>query len=336
MNRQILYFTEPYQVEVRSEPLPGLGHNQLLVETQYSAISAGSEMLLYQGLMPDDIALDETIDSLQGAITYPISYGYACVGKVIDVGSEVDKLWINRQIFAFYPHASHFAVDESAVIPIPDGVTAEDAVFLPNMETAVSFVMDSRPVIGEEVAVFGQGVVGLLTTALLAQLPLERLITIDAFPLRREQSISYGAHASFDPIDPTTLLYMRQNLVDLSFELSGNPEALNMAIETTGFDGRILIGSWYGQKPVSLNLGGKFHRNHLKLISSQVSHLQARWRGRWSKQRRLFTAWRMLEKIRPHDLITHRLPLSQAAEAYQLLAQNPRAAMQVVFTYEGN
>ena len=50
---------------------------------------------------------------------------------------------------------------------------------MPNMETAVNLLMDGQPLIGEQVVIFGQGVVGLLTTALLARLPLASLITLD-------------------------------------------------------------------------------------------------------------------------------------------------------------
>jgi threonine dehydrogenase-like Zn-dependent dehydrogenase len=122
---------------------------------------------------------------------------------------------------------------------------------------------------------------------------------------------------------------------DLTYELSGNPAALDQAIAATGFNGRVVIGSWYGQKQAHLNLGGRFHRSRLHLISSQVSTIAPQWAGRWTKPRRLQVAWQMLQQVRPAPLITHRFPIAEAAAAYALLDRQPQEAMQVLLTYEG-
>jgi threonine dehydrogenase-like Zn-dependent dehydrogenase len=121
---------------------------------------------------------------------------------------------------------------------------------------------------------------------------------------------------------------------DLTYELSGNPGALNQAIAVTGFNGRIIIGSWYGTKRADLNLGGSFHRSRIRLISSQVSSIGAKWGGRWTKTRRLQVAWQMLQSVRPEPLITHHFPVEQAELAYALLDQHPEEAIQVLLTYE--
>jgi threonine dehydrogenase-like Zn-dependent dehydrogenase len=190
------------------------------------------------------------------------------------------------------------------------------------------------------VVIFGQGVVGLLTTALLARLPLASLVTLDRYPLRRQISLALGAHASLDPAEPQALgrlhavLQQGQQGADLTYELSGNPAALDQAIAATGFSGRVVIGSWYGQKRADINLGGRFHRSRIRLMSSQVSTLAPEWTGRWSKARRLQVAWWMLAQVRPAHLITHRFPLAQAAQAYAMLDQHPDEAIQVILTYE--
>ncbi|MBE2223630.1 MAG: zinc-binding alcohol dehydrogenase [Anaerolineae bacterium] len=300
----------------------------MVVKTAVSAISPGTEMLLYRGQMPSDMALDETIAALDGGIAFPLKYGYAAVGQVIETGKAVDASWHGRFVFAFNPHESHFITKPDTVLPLPDGMAPETAVFLPNMETAVSFVMDGSPVIGERVVVFGQGVVGLLTTMLLAQFPLAELVTVDGFALRREWSGKMGATAVYDPSETLPITE-----ADLVYELSGNPAALNQAIAATGFDGRVVIGSWYGQKRAEINLGGAFHRSHMRLISSQVSHLNPRWRGRWTNSRRLDVAWQMLAQHDPARLITHRFPLAEAASAYQLLDGGGETAVQPIFHY---
>jgi 2-desacetyl-2-hydroxyethyl bacteriochlorophyllide A dehydrogenase len=341
LTARALYFTAPSQVSVREEPVSPPAPGQVLVRTIVSAISPGTELLIYRGQAPTDIPVDETITALAGAFAFPLRYGYAAVGRVIAVGSTAEEAWQGRLVFAFHPHASHFLGPPEALFPVPDALSPEEAVFLPSMETAVNFLMDGHPAIGERVVVFGQGVVGLLTTALLARFPLARLVTLDRFPSRRERSLALGAHLSLDAGAPDALARLRACLqgdhadagADLTYELSGNPGALDHAIAVTGFSGRIVIGSWYGQKRADLNLGGRFHRSRLRLISSQVSTLAPEWGGRWTKRRRLQVAWDMVQQLRPAALITHRFPIAQASRAYALLDQHPEAALQVLLTY---
>jgi threonine dehydrogenase-like Zn-dependent dehydrogenase len=218
----------------------------------------------------------------------------------------------------------------------------ETAVLLPLMETAVSFLMDAAPLIGEQVAVFGQGIVGLLTTALLAGYPLNSLVALDSWALRRSWALELGAGVVVDPAAPQAAQELAAALqggrpyrgADLVFELSGNPQALNMAIAAAGFDGRILVGSWYGRKQAPLDLGGHFHRSQISVVSSQVSHIAPRLRGRFSKERRLQVAWEMLARHRPERLITHRFAIGDAAQAYALLHEQPETAVQVLIDYQ--
>jgi 2-desacetyl-2-hydroxyethyl bacteriochlorophyllide A dehydrogenase len=340
MIRQTLYFEAPYEVRLREEMCPTPGTGEVLVQTAVSAISAGTELLLYRGQMPNDMAADESITALAGKLAYPLPYGYAAVGQVVACGPEVAEAWLGRMVFAFQPHTSHFVARPEALLPLPDEMTPETAVFLPNMETAVSFLMDGQPMIGEQVAVFGQGVVGLLTTMLLAGLPLAALVTLDAHPLRRRWSQQLGAGTVLDPhqVDAAAVRQVLQEErpydgADLVYELSGNPQALATALAVVGYNGRILVGSWYGQKQAVLELGGHFHRRHIQIRSSQVSHIAPQWQGRWTKPRRLDVAWQQLQQQQPARLISQRIPFSQAAEAYQLLDNAPETAVQIVFNY---
>ena len=123
---------------------------------------------------------------------------------------------------------------------------------------------------------------------------------------------------------------------DLTYELSGNPAALDKAIAVTGFNGRVVIGSWYGQKQSCLDLGGRFHRSRIRLISSQVSTIAPEWTGRWTKHRRLQTAWQMLRQLKLSPLITHRFPFLRASEAYALLDKHPEESVQIILTYEND
>jgi threonine dehydrogenase-like Zn-dependent dehydrogenase len=120
---------------------------------------------------------------------------------------------------------------------------------------------------------------------------------------------------------------------DLTYELSGCPDALDSAISATGYDGRVMVGSWYGTKPTELDLGGRFHRSRVRLESSQVSTIEPDLRGRWSKDRRLAVAWDRLREIGPEQFVTHEFDISEAEEAYELLDENPSEALGVIFKY---
>jgi threonine dehydrogenase-like Zn-dependent dehydrogenase len=151
-----------------------------------------------------------------------------------------------------------------------------------------------------------------------------------------------GASSALDPTADDTWENLNRLLevndasggADLAYELSGNPSALDRAIGMTGFGGRIVVGSWYGGKRVEVDLGGRFHRGRMRLVSSQVSTLAPELSGRWTKARRLDVALRMLHEVRPASLITHRVPISRAAEAYEVLHRDASDAVQVMLTYE--
>jgi NADPH:quinone reductase-like Zn-dependent oxidoreductase len=329
--RRSLFFTAPRCLEIRDEQLPAPDAGQVQARALLSAISAGTERLVYTGMFPEDLALDESIAALDGRMQYPLKYGYSMVAEVTHTGAGVDPAWIGRRVFAFNPHETDFNAPPESLQPIPDDIPAEDAIFLPNMETALNLVMDGRPMVGERVAVLGQGIVGLLTAAVLGLFPLAQLTAFDALPGRRAASALAGATQSLDPAAP--LPPQLPASFDLCFELSGNPEALNLAIDLAGFEGRVVIGSWYGRKQAPLDLGGRFHRSRIRLISSQVSTLASELAGRWSKPRRFELAWQMLRRVRPARWITQRIAFEDAPAAYRLLDEQPGETIQVALTY---
>ncbi len=341
-----LYFTAPGKVEWREEPLAEPGKGEVLVQTIYSAISAGSERLVYRGQAPQNLPADSALASLKGKLRFPLKYGYSLVGEVVALGKDVDKAWQNRLVFVFHPHQTHLVVPVTELFPLPEEMDLKNALFFPNMETAVNLVMDGQPVVGERVVVLGQGVVGLLTTALLSRFPLESLVTFDLYELRRQVSLKFGAHQSLDP----SQRIVRDRLfplpekgddaigrgADLIFEITGNPRALDLALSLCGFSSRVVIGSWYGRKKVSVNLGGEFHRNRVRIISSQVSTVAPELSGRWSKSRRFALTWKELDRIKPAVLIRHQFSYREAASAFRLLDEHPDKMLQVILSYESD
>jgi len=335
-----IHHVAPEKVSIAAARLPPLAPDHVLIRTRYSAISAGTESLIYRGQFPAGSRQDSTIASLQGTFEYPFTYGYALVGEVIDAGAGVDPALHGRHVFAFHPHQDHAVVALRDVIAIPAHIEPRAALFLPNMESAINFVMDARPTIGERAMVFGLGIVGLLTTALLAQFPLSVLITADPIAGRRQRSLELGAGRALDPGDSAQWRALEKDLfgreltgLDFALELSGNMQALNQAIELVGFAGRIIVGSWYGGSGQALDLGTHFHRRRIELTSSQVSTLHPRLSGRWSKARRIDLAWDAIARLAPQRLITHSFSFHDCQRAFDLASRRDDGVLQVVFEY---
>lgn len=324
-------------MEVREEPIPPVGAHDLLVQTELTAISAGTEMLLYRGQVPSQI--DAQADRISDGLQYPTPYGYAAVGRVVEVGSATDRQWLGRQVFGFQPHTSHFVTNPESVLALPAELAPDDGVFLPNTETAVNLVQDAAPILGERVLVMGQGVVGLLSAAFLQEFPLDCLVTVDRYETRRTASAALGVAATLDPglagFREEALRFTGSSLrgYDLTIELTGNPAALNDAIALTTYTGRIVVGSWFGMKTAPIDLGGRYHRSRIKMLASQVSTIAPELSGRWDKERRFQVAWEALKRIRPGHWITDRFQIEHAAEAYGKLDTEPGDVIQVVFTY---
>ena len=336
-------FEAPGRVAVREEELPVPGDDQVLVRTLRSLVSAGTEMLVYRGEFPEDLPVDSTLPGMKRRFSYPLKYGYSAVGEVVSAGKSVRGIAAGQRVFAFQPHQEYFVSAPEDLIPLPGGMDPEDGVFLANLETAVGLVQDGAPLAGEEVLVLGQGVVGLLTAALLAGFPLGRLVVADRLANRIEHARRMGVERCVQLDGGKTAGEMlRREFADpargpdLIFELSGSPAALNLALEVAGLETRIVVGSWYGKKPVSLDLGRNFHRNRVRILSSQVSHLSAPLLARWDKSRRLQFAVELLaqKRVQPSLLITHRFPLAQAPEVYRQIGRGgEQVPLAAVFVY---
>jgi 2-desacetyl-2-hydroxyethyl bacteriochlorophyllide A dehydrogenase len=334
MKRTSLYFVAPNKVEFRQEELTSPGVGQVQVRSLVSAISAGTELMIYNGDAPQRMAADSQIAALGGSLAFPLKYGYSMVGEVAGLGEGVGAAMKGKRVFAFNPHETMFNANVEDLQFLPKDCLEEDAVFLANMETAVNLILDGEPSIGEKVVVLGQGVVGLLATGLLTRYPLGTLVTMDAIEMRRDHSQRFGAQKSLN-IDETNRVsaLLGAHGADLVYELSGNPEALNTALDLVGEHGRIVVGSWYGRRTAAIKLGEKFHRGRIKIISSQVSQIEPSLRGRWDKTRRFDEAWKWIKQIKPSQLVSHRFHFEKANEGYQQLSQHPDKTIGVLLQY---
>lgn len=318
-----LWFVEPHRVELRSVDLPPLGPADVLVRTCCSGVSAGTELLAFRGELPDDLALDESIESLGGSFAYPFRYGYSAVGEVEAVGSAVEHVRRDDVVFAFHPHQSRFVVAADSVVPVP-GLEPRLAVFLPYVETALQVTLDAGAVLGE-VVVSGLGTLGVLVAELVRRTGAH-VVAVEPNEQRRQCARGLGIDAveSLDGLEP----------VPLAIECSGNPAALACLLDALAHEGTALVASWYGTKPVMLPLGGSFHRRRLTIRSTQVSTIPAAMSGRWTHRRRMAHALDLARSLPLSDLATDTLPFDEAAEGYRRLDSGDPRVMHVAFGYQ--
>jgi 2-desacetyl-2-hydroxyethyl bacteriochlorophyllide A dehydrogenase len=335
MEARALWVESPRRLSFRSESvgLPKVG--EVLVKALYSGISAGTELLVYKGEVPEGFY--PTLPTVSGSFSYPIKYGYALVGEVLEVGPGVKRLEPGMRVFAHHPHQGAFLVEEAQAYPLPEGLEPRLGVFAANAETALNGLWDASLLLGETLVVLGLGVVGLLVVGLAKLAGTEKVFGLDPIEARREAASLLGADAAFGP-DEAGLAALGQALgeegADLVIEASGKPNTLNTALSLAGLDGRVVVLSWYGTRAASLRLGGNFHKNRLSLKGSQVSFLPPFLSRRWDKARRIQLALTLVERLALGSLITHTFPLGRAQEAFSLLEKRPYEALQVVFDYD--
>jgi 2-desacetyl-2-hydroxyethyl bacteriochlorophyllide A dehydrogenase len=292
-------------------------------------------MLVYRGEVPDDLPLD--LPTLAGNFGFPIKYGYATVGRVLDVGPGVEDLTPGDSVFAHHPHQDVFMVPAAMPVRLPGGLDPLLGLFAANLETAINVVHDTPLHLGETALVFGQGVVGLLVAQLLKLAGAGRMLAVDPVEKRRELARAMEVDETFEPGEdlPKRVLEATAGRgADVAVEASGSGAALQTAIEAVAVEGTVVVASWYGTKPVTLSLGGHFHRGRVRIRSSQVGRLNPELGPRWDHARRTDTVLGLLPRLRLKELISHRFPFEEAPYAYRLVDERPGEVVQVILTHE--
>ncbi len=315
----ILRFVGPRSLDfVPSETF--LARGRLRVQTELIGISSGTELLLWRGEYPQNYSNPNELEGLRQLLNYPIAYGYMAVGRLED----------GTRVFAYAPHGDELWVDASSLVPIGN-LPAEDAVFLANMETALHLYQSARPFPGQRLAVWGLGVVGLLLGWLLTRFNPGTSWAVEPLPSRRFRAEELGLR-SLTPENASEIIHEQtegQGL-EVAFELSGRPDALDSIFPVMAEEGRIVLGSWYGRRRHAIDLGSDFHRKRLSFHASQVSVPLKELGPTWNVRRRRLLALDLLQQLRPRRWITHRFALKEAAAAYELLENHPEQCFQVV------
>lgn len=301
----------PFAGELRREALPAPGPGELRVRARYSAISRGSEALVFAGRVPESEYRRMKAPFQAGAFPFPVKYGYASVG-VVEAGPAA---LLDRWVFCLHPHQDRYVVPAEAVVPLPDDLPAGRAVLGANAETAVNALWDAAPRVGDRIAVVGAGVVGCLTAALAARLPGTQVQLVDVDPAKAPVARVLGV--------PFAAPDSASGECDLAVHASGTAAGLDTAIGLAGFEATVLELSWYGTQEVPVSLGGAFHSRRLTLQSSQVGALAASRRARWSHRARLALALDLLRDDAFDRLITGESRFAELPATLQGLANAP-------------
>jgi 2-desacetyl-2-hydroxyethyl bacteriochlorophyllide A dehydrogenase len=332
---RIVTFEGPKRVSVKEHEDPALGPNEVRLKTLYSGISAGTEMTAYRGSNPylakrwepDRRLFVEGHTSLE----YPVEgWGYEEVGEVAEVGPGVTEVGLGDVVYGTWGHRSHTVVDEAwaAARRLPPDVDPMIGVFSRIGAIALNAVLDADVHVGEYVAVFGQGVPGLIA-AQLAGLNGGTVIAVDGIPKRLELARELGAtHVlDFNVVSPAEEIkrLSEGRGADVSIEISGSYPALHEAIRSTAYNSKVISAGFFQGQGTGLFLGEEFHHNRINVVCSQISSLSPALDHRWTLERLERTVMSLAAegRVSLQPLVTHVFEPERADEAFGLLDQRP-------------
>jgi threonine dehydrogenase-like Zn-dependent dehydrogenase len=315
------WLREPGTGEIRPAPLPDPGPDDVLVRTLYSGISRGTETIVFGGGVPASQYAAMRAPFQEGDFPGPLKYGYLNVG-VVEQGPPT---LLGRTVFCLYPHQSAYVVPAGAVIPVPEAVPAARAVLTGTVETAVNALWDAAPLVGDRITVLGAGMVGCSVAAVLARFPGVRVQLVDADPGRAGVAGLLGVEFAL----PAEAAEGR----DLVIHASATSAGLQQSLELLAPEGTVIELSWFGDREVSLSLGGSFHSRRLGIRASQVGTVSPARRASRTAAERLSLALELLRDPAFDALITGESRFEQLPDVLAGLAAGRLPALCHVITY---
>jgi len=303
--------TEPGHVELESCDLPAPGSGQVVIQTQMTLISPGTERAFFLKLP-------------NANLPYPLYPGYSNIGTVIRTGKDVESHWMGRRVASSGSHAAHVLMAAEDCHMLPDDLSSENAVFFNLIAIAMQATHKARIELGESVIVIGAGLIGLFAMQ-LARLSGGLPVTIiDLDEKRLELAKSLGAD---DIHTPETF----DGQADVVIEATGAPAAIQNALTWAAQRGRVLLlGSARGDTD-GINFYRDVHRKGVTIIGAHeinrpsVDNSPGFWR-QYDEQR---IALELLARRRlsTSATITHRFAWNDFPQAYDLLREGNAMAM---------
>ena len=334
-------------------PSPSCGRHQVLIATQASVVSIGTEKMLVEfgkasllakaRQQPDRVkdvlnkiktdGLATTIEAVKNKLDQPIPLGYCNAGVVLEVGSDVRGFRPGDRVVSNGSHAEVVAVPENLVAKIPDGVEFEDAAFTVAGAIALQGVRLLNPTLGETVVVIGLGLMGLLASQILIANGC-RVLGTDFDAAKCDMAASFGVTAvclagGADPVS-SAQEFSRGRGVDGVLITASTPsnEVMHQAAQMCRQRGRVVLTGVVG-----LDLRrDDFYKKELS-FSVSCSYGPGRYdeayedRGldypigfvRWTSQRNFEAFLDLLasEKVRLKPMISLRVPFDDVLSVYK-------------------
>jgi threonine dehydrogenase-like Zn-dependent dehydrogenase len=312
---------EPGHGEIRPVGLREPGPADVVVRTVRSGVSRGTESLVFRGSVPPEHRTTMRAPFQEGDFPGPVKYGYLNVG-VVEQGPAA---LCGRTVFCLFPHQTAYVAPAGAVAVVPDEVPAARAVLAGTVETAVNALWDAGPLVGDDVAVVGAGMVGCCVARLLRGFPGVRVTLVDVDEGRG------GVAAALDVefARPDDAAGGRDLVVHTSATSSG----LQCSLDLLAPEGTVIDLSWYGDEEVRLSLGGAFHTGRLRIRSSQVGTVSPARAVRRTAADRLALALELLRDPAYDALLTGESRFDELPEVMAGLAAGRLPALCHTITY---
>ena len=342
---RLVRFSAPRLAEVVEVDDPTPEPGEVLLETVYSGISAGTELTAYRGSNP---YLAQEWDAArrlfvpgESTFAYPLDgWGYEEVGRVRAVGAAEDEDLVGSMAWGAWGHRT-VAVRPAAYVRarlLPPGSAPMCGVFAKIGAIALNAVLDADIHVGETVAVFGAGVPGQIV-AQLARLNGAEVTVVDPVKTRRDLAEQLGTPRSLDPTTDDVAAAVRtvtdNRGADVVIEMSGSHEALHEAVRTVGYSSRVVASGFFQGPGAPLRLGEEFHHNRIAIVGSQISGVAPHLQHRWNELRMSETVLALEHqgRLKLRELISHVVPADDAPSAFEMLDSAPQDALQVVLDY---
>ena len=310
MNSKVLKVVGKGKIALTDEALPAVGRNQMRVRTTLSLISPGTERAFILNL-PNTTA------------EYEFASGYAATAVVEEVGADVTAFRPGDRISNFgIGHRDYAVVDADGAVKIPDNVTDEQAVFGALGIICMQGVRKARIELGESVAVFGCGPIGLLAMMLAKAAGAGCVISVDRAPNRLALARRCGADCTADNATPEGLddLYSAApGGANVVIEATGFPDAINDALRVCARYGRVVfLGSTRGE--TTINVYRDIHKKGLTLIGAhaECAPLHDNSAGFWTRKTELVTFVNLMAsgRVDPTPLITNAISKADIVDFY--------------------
>lgn len=309
---------------------PELAGDQVLIRSEFSAAKHGTELAhTYRGRWDKD--MDMWIPQPRpepGRKPHGGGVGNMTVGVVEKVGPEVTSLAVGDRVATHGGFRQTHVRRAGGVRKMPEGLSWKSAVCEDPADFALAAVRDGRVRVGDKVAVFGMGAIGLMAVQIAKVAGASLVIAVEPLPNRRAIAKRVGADAVLDPAAGDAALEIKKLTgrgVDVAIEYSANWKALQDCLRCVAYGGNVVAGGFPAPYPAGLDLGGEAHLNIPTIIFSRSCSQPDREHPRWDHQRVADTCWRLLVegRISGDQVVTPVVAFEDILSEYPKIATEP-------------